>query len=224
VTGDPLPDGAVATAAEMRLTAPDLDPACPRLGDAAIAIDPLSGHGLFWALSSALMLPPILAALEAGEAGLARRFWRDRAAATFWRQARVGRDLHRMAGLSGPFWEARAAWPDDAPAHAEVARPAIRRQVVVEGGRLVEAEAVVAPNAPDGAAFLAGRPLVPLLRALGPRLGNPAMPRATPEALAPHLPGCTAAEARAAFDWLSAAGLTDPAALSDLIRPLEAVP
>ena len=128
VTGDPLPDGATATAAEMRLTAPDLDPACLRLGDAAIAIDPLSGHGLFWALSSALMLPPILAALEAGEVSLARRFWRDRAAATFWRQARVGRDLHRMAGLSGPFWEARAAWPDDAPAHAEVARPALRRK------------------------------------------------------------------------------------------------
>jgi hypothetical protein len=217
VTGAALPEGATATAAEMRLTAPDLDPACPRLGDAAIAIDPLSGHGLFWALSSALMLPPILAALEAGEVSLARRFWRDRAAATFWRQARVGRDLHRLAGLSGPFWAARAAWPDDAPAHAEVSAPTLRRQVVVEAGRLVEAEAVIAPNAPEGAAFLAGRPLVPLLRGLGAGLSGP-------EALALHLPGCTAAEVRAAHDWLSAAGLTDPAALSELTRPLEAVP
>jgi len=217
VAGTALPADARATAAEMRLTAPGLDPACPRVGDAAIAIDPLSGHGLFWALSSALMLPPVLAALEAGQADLARRFWADRAAATFWRQARVGRDFHRLSGFAAPFWAARAAWPDAAPAHPGVSAPALRRSIVVEAGRLVEAETLVTPNAPEGAAFLLGRPLVPLLRALGPR-------PATPEALAPLLPGCSAADIRAAAGWLAAAGLPDPRLFPDLTRPLEAVP
>jgi 2-polyprenyl-6-methoxyphenol hydroxylase-like FAD-dependent oxidoreductase len=217
VTGEALPDAVRATAAEMRLTAPVLDPACLRVGDAAIAIDPLSGHGLFWALSSALILPPVLAALEAGQADLARRFWAERAAATFLRQARVGRDFHRRAGFDTPFWAARAAWPDDLPPHPEVAAPVLRRCIVVEAGRLVEAEAVVTPNAPEGAAFLLGRPLVPLLRALAAR-------PATPETLAPLLPGRGAADIRAAADWLAAAGLPDPRLLPELTRPLEAVP
>ena len=209
VTGEPLPEGARACGAEMRLTAPELDAGCLRVGDAAIAIDPLSGHGLFWALSSALMLPPILAALDAGGADLARRFWRERVAATFWRQARIGRDFHAMAGFATPFWAARRAWPDAAPAHAEVVAPRLARQVVVADGRLAEAEVVVTANAPEGAAFLAGRPLVPLLREFMSR------PLPGPDALAAHLPGRRADEVRAAHDWLAAAGLPDATLFRD---------
>lgn len=198
-----LPDGATARSAELRLTAPVFDPSSPRVGDAAIAMDPLSGHGLFWAVSSALMLPPLLVASDLGQTELARRYWRERAVATFWRQARIGRDFHRETGFFTPFWATRAAWPDNVQAHAEVSRPAVQTRVVVHEGRLAEAEVLLSPQEPDGAAFLAGRPLVPLLRALG------STALAGPETLAPHFPGRTAREIRSAFHWLVARGLPD---------------
>ncbi|HEU0223332.1 MAG TPA: FAD-dependent monooxygenase [Paracoccaceae bacterium] len=197
----PLPDGATARACELRLNAPTLDPMLLRLGDAAIAMDPLSGHGLFWAVSSALLAVPILRALEEGRADLARRFWTERVAATFWRQARIGRDFHRAAGFDTPFWAERAAWPDDAPAHAPVAVPFLRRQVVVEEGSLREAEVLVTGTEPEGVAFLHGVALGPLLRALGPG------PLPGPERLSRHLPGAPPGRVAAIRDWLSARGL-----------------
>lgn len=166
LTGDQPPANVRSRAAEIRLTAPELDPALPRLGDAAIAMDPLSGHGIFWALSSALAAPPLVAAIMAGETDLASAFYRDRVVETFWRQARIGRDFHRLAGLHTPFWARRAAWPDNAPAHPEVAEPQLQRRVIVRDGRLVDAEVLITAHDPGGAAFVYGVELAPILRRL----------------------------------------------------------
>lgn len=207
--GPPPPAAPLVRAAELRLAAPELDPRLPRLGDAAVAFDPLSGHGLFWALSSALAAPALCRALLEGEAELARRFHRDRVAETFWRQARIGRDFHRLAGGAGDFWRARAAWPDAAPVHAPLAAPRLRRQVVVRDGRLAEAEALVTARDPGGVAFVRGREIAPILRRLGAS-GLPdrqafcrrVLPEAPPE------------EAGAIHDWLVHRGLGAPGALS----------
>ncbi|MBY6139436.1 hypothetical protein KUV26_08335 [Leisingera daeponensis] len=204
----PLPARPVVHAIAPRLTAPDLDPRCPRLGDAAVALDPLSGHGMFWAVSSALMAVPIARALLAGKADLAREFYRNRVAETFWRQARVGRDFYREAGFRSTFWQQRAAWPDDAPAHNTDIRPHTGTRVVVQNGRLARREVLITSDAPGGAAFVGGQEIVPLLRRLNGRpLPDPArfhaefIPEAPPQA------------AQAIHRWLAAQGFTGGAAL-----------
>ncbi len=157
------------------LSAPELAPPVLPIGDAAVAIEPLSGHGMFWALSSALAaVPTVLTILEDAKDGaaLAARFHRDRVVATFWRQARVGRDFYRLEeNLAGhPFWAPRAAWPDDAPDDA-ASHPAVEtvrreRRVVVAGNRLAEREVFVTPQDPDGVAFVCGLAVDDLLARL----------------------------------------------------------
>lgn len=162
-----MPPAPLVRACELRLTAPELDPACLCVGDAAVAMDPLSGHGVFWALSSALAAQPLSRALLDGEPELARRFYRDRVAETFWRQARIGRDFHRLSGFEEPFWSARRDWPDSRPAQPSVDRPRLRPQVVVRDGRLAEAEVLVTRRDPGGVAFVLGHEIAPILRRIG---------------------------------------------------------
>lgn len=191
----PMPERPLVRAAELRLTAPGLDPALPRLGDAAIAMDPLSGHGVFWALSSALAAPPLVSAILAGDHDLACRFHRERLARTFWRQARIGRDFHALAGHGTPFWLGRGRWPDEEPAHGAQEAPRIERRVIVRDGRLAEAEVLLTAEEPDGVAFVAGEPVVPLIRSLSPGTAREDFP-----ALLPHRrPG----HALAIHDWLA---------------------
>ncbi len=198
----PFPASAQRAAGELRLNAPDLPAGLLVLGDAAVAMDPLSGHGLFWAFSSALAAVPMAQAMLEGEGALARRFHRERVVSTFWRQARVGRDLYRLAGQTGPFWAARAAWPDDLPAHAELAAPERARRVVVAGGRLAEADVLLTPEEPDGVAFVAGEPLAPVLDRLrgGPLPDAETFGRTITPTLAPET-------ARLMHGWLAARGL-----------------
>ncbi|WP_323771808.1 NAD(P)/FAD-dependent oxidoreductase [Antarctobacter sp.] len=206
--GFDLPASARVTGAELRLSAPDLDPDVPRLGDAAVAMDPLSGHGLFWALASALMAAPLAEALLGGRTDMARRFYKDRVVATFDRQARVGRDFYRAAGLDGPFWQARRIWPDDIP--AEPVPPAaafLERRVVVRGGRLAETNVLITPQEPEGVAFVGGIEIGPVLALL--RHGT--LP--DKDAFARHI--LTDAPPETAFrihDWLTDRGIpTAPA-------------
>lgn len=191
-------------ASELRLSAPQLDPGLPRLGDAAVAMDPLSGHGLFWALGSALMAVPLADALNRGETALAAQFYRDRVVGTFQRQARVGRDFYRAAGLDGLFWARRSAWPDDLPAETPPpATPCLDRRVVVRGGRLTEADVLVTPHDPDGAAFVGGVEIAPVLARL------PRGPLPDRDAFAERiLPDVPPAVAGRVHDWLAERGVT----------------
>lgn len=198
----PLPGSPQRAACELRLNAPDLPGGVLVLGDAAVAMDPLSGHGLFWAFSSALAAVPMARDMLEGDGALARRFHRERVVAAFWRQARVGRDLYRLAGQTGPFWSARAAWPDDLPAHPVLAAPERARRVVVAGGRLAEADVLLTPEEPDGVAFVAGEPLAPVLDRLrgGPLPDAETFGRTITPTLAPET-------ARLMHGWLAARGL-----------------
>ena len=156
-----------ARGAGLVLSAPELNLPVIPIGDAAVAIDPLSGHGLFWALSSALAaVPAILTILEDPADGpdLAARFYRSRVVETFWRQARTGRDFYRLEQdlAEQAFWVARAAWPDDVPSHQMAASVRFEGRVIVEGNRLKEREVLVTPQDPSGVAFVAGIPVAEL--------------------------------------------------------------
>lgn len=166
--GSAFQGGLLARPAGLVLSTPELQLPILSIGDAAVAIDPLSGHGMFWALSSALSaVPSVLTLLETPETGsdLAARFHRHRVAGTFWRQARIGRDFYRLERdlAEHPFWAARAAWPDSEPAHAVADGICLQRRVVIEGNRLRERDVLITPQDPEGVAFVAGLPVRDLL-------------------------------------------------------------
>ncbi len=182
----------LARHAGLVLAAPELKLPVLPVGDAAVAIDPLSGHGLFWALSSALAaVPAVLTLLETPARGrkLAARFYRDRVVETFWRQARTGRDFYHLEQnlAAYPFWSRRTAWPDGEPSHASADKVRLERRVVIENNRLKERDVLVTPQDPDGVAFVAGIPVTELLglvRADGPsRSGSPDLSPAQATAL-----------------------------------------
>ena len=205
------------TGAELRLNAPVLNPEIPGLGDAAVAMDPLSGHGLFWALASALMAPPIAKAILAGKPDLATRFYGDRVISTFHRQARVGRDFYRAAGLDGPFWEARRRWPDDEPAEpaAAVSPPHLEQRVVVRNGQLAETSVLVTAHEPEGVAFVDGIEIGPVLD----RLGRGPLPGRA-EFATRILSNAPQRTAFRIHEWLSARGISaKPGLQTEEVRP-----
>ena len=141
------------------------------VGDAAAAMDPLSGHGMFWAVSGAVAVAAVRRTLKdapgtSGQA-LARRFLDQRGRDIFLRQARIGRDFIRAetdrAAL--PFWRSRAGFPDQEPAHGRAEAVTARRQVVVRDGRLAELDVLVSARSPGGVAWYRDLPAVPLWRA-----------------------------------------------------------
>lgn len=143
-----------------------------RVGDAAMAVDPLSGNGIFQALSSALQAPAVVATLlhDPARAELAVRFHQQRIEHLFYRFARIGRDFYEQERRwsSHPFWRARRGWPDSEALHATVSPESLRvvRGPVVRDGRIVEADLVVTPDQPLGVWHLDGIALAPLVRAL----------------------------------------------------------
>ncbi|MFJ3263295.1 NAD(P)/FAD-dependent oxidoreductase [Pseudomonas sp. NPDC086581] len=171
-----------------------------RVGDAAMAVDPLSGNGIFQSLSSALQAPLVInTLLRAPErAALARRFHQQRVEQLFLRFARVGRDFYasETRWADQPFWQARRAWPDEQPSHvpADFSSLRIERAPVLKGEFVDEAEVVVSADQPLGIWHLDGLELAPWLRRL----------RAEPEAqVLADLPP----ERRRAFQgWLLAQG------------------
>ncbi len=142
-----------------------------RIGDAAMAVDPLSGNGIFQALSSAMQAPAVVNTLlrRPEHAERAIRFHRERVVGLFQRFARVGRDFCVMEGQwpDRPFWSRRAGWPDAAPAHPAVTPADVRiaSMPVVRAGFIDEAEVVVTPADPLGVWQLGGHAVAPLLRA-----------------------------------------------------------
>ena len=142
-----------------------------RLGDAAMAIDPLSGQGIFNALSSAHGLAPVLNSLLEGERlAPLERFHQRRQDAQYWRFARAGRDFYRqaMAANPTPYWGPRCHWPDHQPLHLPEPwdRVRVRRAPAIVGTRLLERELVTTPDQPLGIQAVAGVPLAPVVVAM----------------------------------------------------------
>lgn len=140
-----------------------------RIGDAAHAIDPLAGHGLYEAIAGAKAAEAVAATLLDRPADRARalRFHHDRCTDVFLRHARIGRDFHRMEQRwrDAPFWAARRPWPDDAPVHAapQSAPPRVVTMPVNMRGYIEDHPVIVTADHPRGIYSIAGVPLVSLL-------------------------------------------------------------
>lgn len=176
-----------------------------RVGDAAMAADPLSGNGIFQSLSSALQAPMVVHTLlnHPADAPHAQRFHTERVQGLFQRFARIGRDFYaqeaRWAGE--PFWAVRRAWPDALPAHGAEgdAPPHIEQRPVVDRDRIRLAEVLVTTEQPLGIWHVDGVEVAPLWRAAR------AAPGREVEALVPLLGGDTG-RAQAALRWLRGQG------------------
>lgn len=178
-----------------------------RVGDAAMAVDPLSGNGIFQALSSALQAPAVVATLlhDPAHAALAQRFHQSRIQGLFYRYARVGRDFYAQESRwsDRPFWRERSGWPDAAPVHLPTTPDCVHvaSMPVVEAGRIVEREVVVTPDQPLGVWHVDGVALAPLLRAVQVRDANVSVERALGEQ-----PGMSAGQARGIAAWMLGQG------------------
>lgn len=142
-----------------------------RVGDAAMAVDPLSGNGIFQALSSSLQAPAVINTLlrEPEKALLAQRFHQLRITELFFRFARIGRDFYAMEEQwqEQPFWETRAQWPDKQPMHQQPDITQLRVKIlpVVNQGLIEAVDVVTSPDQPLGVWHLNGVPLAPIVLA-----------------------------------------------------------
>lgn len=138
-----------------------------QVGDAASSVDPLSGNGVFQALSMATVLPSVIHTMltrNETDGGTAATFYRARVRDLFRRFCKTGRDFYRAETRYGDlFWEQRQKWsvssevPDAIriEERATVIYPFVERQRVV-----------VTPENPNGVAFLEGVALVPVVECL----------------------------------------------------------
>ncbi|MFJ2455874.1 flavin-dependent monooxygenase QhpG [Pseudomonas protegens] len=158
-----------------------------RVGDAAMAVDPLSGNGIFQSLSSALQAPAVINTLlqQPQRAALAQRFHGQRVEQLFLRFARIGRDFYadEQRWPEQPFWQARRQWPDCQPAHRAVDFSALRieRAPVLRDGLVDEAEVVITPDQPLGIWHVQGVELAPLLRRLRSQGAAQALAQLSPD-------------------------------------------
>lgn len=171
-----------------------------RVGDAAMAVDPLSGNGIFQSLSSALQAPTVINTLlhKPERAALAQRFHSQRVEQLFLRFARIGRDFYadEQRWIDQPFWQARRQWPDTEIAHAEPDFNSLRieRAPVLRDGFVDEAEVVITADQPLGIWHVQGVEVAALVRRL----------RAEPAKQV--LAGLTEEQGRMVRSWLLAQG------------------
>jgi 2-polyprenyl-6-methoxyphenol hydroxylase-like FAD-dependent oxidoreductase len=176
-----------------------------RVGDAACALDPLSGNGMFAALGGAAAASPVIHTLieQPDNSALARAFYLERARDAFDRFCRVGRDFYRLETRwpDSPFWHARQVWPDDIPAHeAPLSGPlTFARKPVVEDGFITEREVCVTPDYPRGIWLVDQVPIPRLYHLLAEFEGHD-LPEILPE-IQTRL-GRSPRQLATAIDWL----------------------
>jgi hypothetical protein len=171
LAGEPL-GGVIARGSTSVLQGELVTSSTLRVGDAAMAVDPLSGNGIFQSLSSALIAPAVINTLlrHPAERALAAQFYQDRVRDTFSRFARLGRDFYRLETRwpAAPFWLQRQAWPDQQPSHADTAPTllGIESRPVVAADRICAREVAITSDQPLGVWHVGGVELAPLLRDL----------------------------------------------------------
>lgn len=197
------PVGALAARpAHARLGRESPDAGVWRVGDAALALDPLSGQGVYEALRGATVVAAALATvLEGGDALLAARFVAERYRETWSRAVATAARFYAENAAQGAFWTATAAAYAALVAPAAAGPARIERRPVLEDGRIRERAVLVTPAAPRGAWHVAGVPLVALLELVGD--AAPAAPAILDAARRLDRPP---AAVETALAWLKASG------------------
>ena len=196
----------VARPAHARLGAVGHDPTLWLVGDAALALDPLSGQGVYEAVRGArLAATAIQSVLDGGDAGVAQRFIAERRVEAWRHGLGAAAGFYRENASRGAFWiETTAAYQAllaepavPLPASAPALR--VERRPVLDAGRITERDVLVTSEHPRGVWQVAGVPLVALKTYLD------AAERATTADAAMAL-GRPPAAVASAIHWLQRAG------------------
>ena len=175
-TANPLPGGAYpAEAAHYRGSTALLHDAIGtrnklRIGDAAMAVDPLSGNGIFQSLSSAMAAPAVINTLlqRPQDSAMALQFYQDRCEHLFERFSRMGRDFYQQidADPVSDFYEQRRNWPDQQPSHVQPDRVlGTAQRPVINDGFIERKTVVITADQPLGVWRVNGQDAVELLQA-----------------------------------------------------------
>jgi 2-polyprenyl-6-methoxyphenol hydroxylase-like FAD-dependent oxidoreductase len=133
------------------------------VGDAALALDPLSGQGVYEAVRGArLVATAVHSVLAGGDAALAQRFVRARQHEAWITGVRLAAGFYRENSERSGFWaETARAYERLMPTAPPIA-PSIERRPVLAEGRILEREVVVTAQHPRGVWHVAGVPLASL--------------------------------------------------------------
>ena len=143
-----------------------LEPTFWLAGDAAMALDPLSGQGVYEAIRGArLVATAVQSVVDGGDARVAKRFVHERREEAWLHGVHAAAGFYRENESCGGFWSETAAayealLPERALAGARPAR--IERRPVLEEGRILERDVVVTAEHPRGVWQVAGVPLAAL--------------------------------------------------------------
>ncbi|MFY0677366.1 MAG: FAD-dependent monooxygenase [Neptuniibacter sp.] len=86
------------------------------IGDSAMAVDPLSGSGIFQSLSSTLAAIPVInSILKEKNPEIALDFYNKKILEIFLRFSRIGRDFYKDYNSDSDFYRERSSWPDTIP-------------------------------------------------------------------------------------------------------------
>lgn len=138
-----------------------------RVGDAALALDPLSGQGVYEALRGARLVATALqSVLRGGDPRPAQRFVAERQEQSWTSGVRTAALFYLENAARGAFWSQTATayrrlLPSAGPAAAPAA-PRVERRPVLCGDRILERDVIVTPQHPRGVWHVADVPLVPL--------------------------------------------------------------
>jgi menaquinone-9 beta-reductase len=192
----------IARPAHARLGRASPDLGLWRVGDAALALDPLSGQGVYEALrGAATVAAAVGTVLDGGDALLAARFVTERNEEAWARAVGSAAGFYAENAALGRFWTATATAYAGLTAPAAPGPTRIERRPVLEGGRIRERPVLVTAKVPRGAWHVAGVPLIALLELV--RDAAPATPAVLDAAQRLDRPP---AAVESALRWLRACG------------------
>jgi menaquinone-9 beta-reductase len=134
-----------------------------RVGDAALALDPLSGQGVYEALRGArLVATAVISVIRGGDSQPAQRFVAERQEESWISGVRTAAGFYRENADRGAFWSETAAAYERLLPSAAPGAPRVERRPVLSGGRFVERDVIVTSQHPRGVWHVADVPLVSL--------------------------------------------------------------
>lgn len=198
----------IARAATQSLCAHADAPGLIRAGDAAVALDPLSGQGMYEALRSVTAVTAAARGFLSGEWTPVARFMGERAREIWHRRSATAAQHYGLQAqqMPSPFWiEAAARYQSIQPKPPDAGGMRIDSRPVLNGSRIELRRVVVTPQSPRGVWKVDAVDLPDLIDFLDSTHTTDL------ERAARHLRCPPAAVARA-LKWLDMHGLLDPAA------------
>lgn len=143
------------------------------VGDGSMALDPLSGNGIFYAIGSGLAAAPVINTLlhRPEHEKQALQFFQERIDFAFEGGCLMGREFYASEERwpEANFWKTRRNWPGNAgvPHPDPLSKPAeIHEKPVVRDGYIELETVIVTADHPRGVWQVDGVPLIELLKSI----------------------------------------------------------